>query len=510
MKNMLIAPLLAATLLGNAQSPLTVKKVTVFKNATALVVKEGNAPLKNGAATLPIPEQALYGAYFIGSGKDNAVKNIVFKNDTVKTKTDSRTVAEYVAGNLNKQVTINYTPTQSIDKAVSGKAVAYDAQSGMVKFVTDGGKTLVMDVSNIYEADFKDDPANTYMADSIMRMLVLKPEKDAANINLQEVYMTGGINWIPSYYLRLKDDRTARIEMKALVENFADDFKDADMELVVGAPQMKYSGTPDPMTYDYLTVSNQPYPKAEARNYMQSNAMVTFAAADGNGYFEGSFNTDGEKAGDIYIYKIGKVTLPNKSKGSYPIFAGNVEYKDKYEGTIEDITNFFTMRYVPQEDKDFDVFHSLELKNSSTVPFTTASVMVVNEKDQFVAQDELKYTPVGASSTVRLSKAVDIVMKNNEEEKNREDNAKKIGKTVYSKVTLKGTVNIDNYQDKEVTVTITKTVNGTITVSKDGAKVTKMNPYRAVNPSSEIKWEVKLGANDKKVLEYEYEVFFTP
>src|SRR4051812_24866626 len=101
-------------------------------------------------------------------------------------------------------------------------------------------------------------------------------------------------------------------------------------------------------------------------------------------------------------------------------------------------------------------------------------------------------------------------MKNSEDEKNREDNAKKIGKTIYSKMVLKGTVNVDNYQEKDVTVTITKTLNGTVVAQSDGAKVTKVNSYNYINPSSNIKWEVKLNANEKKVLTYEYEVFFVP
>jgi hypothetical protein len=101
-------------------------------------------------------------------------------------------------------------------------------------------------------------------------------------------------------------------------------------------------------------------------------------------------------------------------------------------------------------------------------------------------------------------------MKNSEEEKNREDNAKKIGKQTYSKVILKGTVNVENYQDKEVTVTVTKALSGTVLTESDGGKVTKVNSYNYINPSSNIKWEVKLAANERKALSYEYEVFFMP
>lgn len=478
-----------------------------------MVVKEGVASVKDGVVKLPIPEQALFGTYFIGASKDNAVKNLVFKNDTIKKKDRSHSVWQFLAGNMNKAVTISYSPTQGIDKTVSGKVSDYDLYSGIMKFTTDAGKSMIMHVGQIYQADFKEDPSAFYMADSVKRMLILKPEKAAENISMQETYMTSGINWIPSYYLKLKDDKTARLEMKATLENFTEDLKHAETELVVGAPQMLYSNKPDPMTYDYLTADGGiDFARQMTKGYMQRNDMPVMALeADASaGYFQNSFSTEGEKAGDMYIYKLGKISLPNQSKGAFPIFAGNIEYKDKYEGSIQDITNYYSSRFVPQDERPFDIFHSLEIENTATVPLTTASVMVVNEKEQFVAQDELKYTPVGANTNIRLSKAIDIIMKNSEEEKTREDNAKKIGKVTYSKVILKGSVNVDNYQDKDVTVTVTKILSGTVLMGSNEAKVTKVNSYNYINPSSNIKWEVKLGANQKKVLTYEYEVFFIP
>ncbi len=511
MKKLIIVLFASASLFAVAQNSLPIKKVTVFKNATAMLVKEGTVAVKDGNVTLPIPEQTLFGTFFIGTGKDNSVKNMVFKNDTLKRKAPSSSVWQYIAGNMNKPVTLSYTPTQGIDKTVSGKVTAYDLYSGMMKFTTDAGKTLVMHVGQIYQTDFKDDPSSFYMADSVKRLMLLKPEKPTDNVSLQEIYMTGGINWLPSYYLRLKDDKNARLEMKATVENYAEELKDAETELVVGAPQMSFSGKMDPMTYDYLTVAGGNYEGGRmAKGYMQSNAMVEEAMPAADGYFEQNYTTEGEKTGDMYIYKLGKISLPYQSKGTFPIFAGNVEYKDKYEGSIYDITNYYNTRFVPQDERPFDIFHSLEVKNTSSVPLTTASVMVVNEKDQFIAQDELKYTPVGSSSNIRLSKAIDIIMKNSEEEKNRSDNAKKIGKTTYSKVTLKGTVNADNYQEKEVTVSITKSLSGTVLAQSDAAKVTKINSYNYINPTSNIKWEVNLKANEKKTLTYEYEVYFIP
>jgi hypothetical protein len=495
----------------SAQVNLPIKKLTIFKNGTAMMVKEGNATTTGGQVILPIPEQTLFGTYFIGTSKENAVKNIVFRNDTLKKKDTSRSIWQYLAGNVNKSATINYTPTQGIDKTVTGKIANYDLYSGILRLTTDGNKTVVIHADKIYEADFKEEPATFYMADSIKRMLVLKPEKQAENVTLQEIYMTKGFNWLPSYFLKLKDEKNGRLEMKATIENYSEQLKDAELELVVGSPQMSYSNVMDPMTYDYITGTVPDNNDYRTRGgYMQANAMAMKSEQADAEFFNENFTTAGEKNGDMYIYKIGKVTLPNQSKGVFPIIAGNVEYKDKYEGTISDYTNFYASRYVPADDKPFDIYHSLEIKNTSTVPLTTASVMVVNEKDQFVAQDELKYTPVGSSTNIRLSKAIDIVMKNNEEEKNREDNAKKTGKIVYHKVTIKGAVTIENFQNKEVTVSITKNVFGTITKADEAGKITVNKSYSYVNPSSDVKWEVKLAASQKKNINYEYEVFFTP
>lgn len=501
-----------ALLNANAQNGLPVKKLTIFKNATGMMVKEGTISTKNGVALLPIPQQTLFGTYFIGTAKDNSVKNIVFKNDTLKKKETAHEMWQLLSGNTGKQVTVSFSPGDDVDKSVSGKVLAYDKKSGVLKLSIDGNKNAYINAGSIYQLTFNEDPAAFYMEDSIQKMLVLKPEKNADALQLQEVYMSRGFNWLPSYFLKLKDDKNARLEMKATLENYAEDLKDAEVELVVGAPQMAYSNVMDPMTYDYIS-SNQ---KDDINNYakggyMQSNAVaIRYAAAADASFFTSTFQADGEKSGDMYIYKIGKVTMPYQSKGTYPIVAGNVEYRDKYEGTINDFTNFYATRYVPNDDKTYDIYHSLELKNTSSVPFTTASVMVMNEKDQFVAQDELKYTPVGSTTNIRLSKAVDLIMKCNEEEKNREDNARKLGKTLYSKVIIKGSVTIENYQDKEVTVTVSKNVFGTLLKADDNGKITVNKSYSYVNPSSDVKWEVKLSANQKKILNYEYEVFFTP
>ena len=101
-------------------------------------------------------------------------------------------------------------------------------------------------------------------------------------------------------------------------------------------------------------------------------------------------------------------------------------------------------------------------------------------------------------------------MKNAEEESTRTDNAKKIGKVVYSSIKLKGRITVENYQDKEVTVSTIKEVNGDVSVASDNGKIVKRKGAARINPYTQIKWDVKLAPNEKKTLTYEYDVFFTP
>ncbi|MFM9839602.1 MAG: hypothetical protein ACKVOQ_15140 [Cyclobacteriaceae bacterium] len=493
-----------------AQQSLPLKRVTIFKNGTALVTKEGKAVLKDGAARLPIPAEVLFGGYWVGATKDNSIKSLIFQNDKLEKDEPIKDLWQHLAGNIGKQVTLSLS--QKEKNTITGKILSFEKESMVVKIKQDNGKITMLATLGIYQIDFNEEGSSTYKEDSVRRMVLIHPEKSAAEISLQELYIQAGMNWIPSYLFSLKDDKTARLEMKATIENSVDDIKDAEAELVVGAPQMYFGQRRDPITYDYMTVdvnnARSDY-GGQVQAQMLSNARVSESMADAvPGGFNSEFSTEGEKSGDLYIYKIGKISIPKNGKGSYPVFATTVEYRDKYEGTIEDKTNFVYSRHCDPTETNYDVYHSLELKNKASVPFTTAPVMVVSQKEQFLAQDLLKYTPVGGSVDIRLSKAIDIVMRNAEEEKQRIDQAKEIARVTYGRVVIKGTVSISNFQSKEVTVVVKKNLNGAVISQSDGAKVVKGSSRVDQNPTSIITWEVKLAANGKKVLTYEYEVFF--
>lgn len=493
-----------------AQQPLPLKKITIFKNGSCLLTREGKTPVKEGVARLPIPMEVLFGGYWIGATNGNSIQSLTFKNDKLERKETAKEFWQYISGNVGKTVTLSLASAKSTE-TVTGKIISVEKESGIAKLKQENGRVTFINVQGIFQLDFNEEANASFMEDSTLRMVVLKPEKAANELNLQQLSMQAGVNWVPSYLLKIKDEKTARLEMKAVVENGIEDITDAETELVVGAPQMYFGMKRDPITYDYITTDESNHQEYAQPTQMLSNAMMRSAkVADEaeESAFGGSYSTEGEKSGDLYIYKIGKITLPNHSKGSYPVFASTVEYKHKYEGVIADKTNYYNSRFVDNAETNYDVYHSLELKNNTAVPFTTAPVMVVTEKEQFLAQDLLKYTPVGGTVDVKLSKAIDIVMRNAEEESQRNDSYKKINSNMYSRVVIKGSVTISNLQNKEVTVNVKKILSGSVLSQSDGGKSTRTGMGYDNNPSSMIAWEIKMPVNGKKVLSYEYEVLY--
>lgn len=493
-----------------AQEALNAKKLTVYNNGTALIINEGNAKIKNGNVMLPLPMQAIYGTYWVGGSKDNPIKQITFKNDTLKVAKHSENIANFLNGNKEKKATIYFLLGTETDKSLSGTIEDFYQPSGMLKFRTEKGVSW-MSAKNIYQVEFKETESATYLADSVKKMVVIQPERNTATLALQEFYLRSAMNWIPSYFLKLKDEKIARLEMKALIENGGDAINNAETEVVVGAPQLAFGLSADPMTYDYVTGQNSTINYANAGGYTAKSARgeMMLAAAPTSSAFDQTFTTSGEKSGDLYFYKLGKISLDPKSKGSFPIFAKELEYKDKYECNIPDYVNFYSLRYLNEDEQKYDVFHSLEFKNNTEMPLTAASVMVLNDKEQFLAQDNMKYTPANASTSIRLSKAIDVVLKNQEEEITRNANFKKIGKKNYGKISIKGSITVENFQDANITLNITKNLTGEVTKQNENGKTIKRKSYyTSENPTSEIKWETSLRPNEKRTFTYEYEVLY--
>ncbi|HET6512537.1 MAG TPA: hypothetical protein VFH43_10125, partial [Candidatus Kapabacteria bacterium] len=327
-----------------------------------------------------------------------------------------------------------------------------------------------------------------------------------------------GFTWIPSYYIRVLDDKTVRMEMKALVENFAEPLVDVETDLVIGTPNLAFGMQLDPIInpgFDAQfdnAMRDMNFNAAQVSS-LSSNSMrvrggrESAADADMSAYFTQEFAAIGEKSFDLYHYKLGKITIPTQTKAYFPIFAEKVGYEEVYAATLPDHVSFINSRAVRRDEQKSDVHHSFKLKNTTGYPFTTASVVVEDKNSQFLAQDRILYTPQKSDALISISRAIDVDIKNTEEELSRDIDYKTIDKAVYGRAKIKGQIKLHNYQKKAIKVDVTKHLYGEATDAEGGGKI-EIIPNQAVNQTSTIKWQIALAPDEGKTVEYEYEVLW--
>ena len=193
---------------------------------------------------------------------------------------------------------------------------------------------------------------------------------------------------------------------------------------------------------------------------------------------------------------------------TFPVFAQKLPYKDTYKASLYDVIAYSSNRAIYNDpERKFDVYHSLKLTNTTKNPLTTAPVFVMDEALRPLAQDEIKYTGVGDVVTVNLSKSPDILVKNTEDETGREEKAKIIDKNTFNKITIKGTIVVQNLLEKAVTLNVDKTVAAMITDVNEKGNIRKPPRFTGLNPTCIVEWEIPLAAGEKKTLTYTYEVY---
>jgi hypothetical protein len=503
------------------QAQLKTTKLSIFKNGTYFLKKEGTLQVLKGEFVFTPPMQALNGTFWAAVDKSARLRSISVREDTLKVQTPVLTMQQLLYVSKNKTVTIRRKPFGAGTSAreTTGVLQSFDWATGVVKLKMADGKLLMFNLSQLEEVQTDAGAPEFYLADSIARVARGRLDKEVPIIQATTVAMELGMRWYPSYLLRVINGKEARLEMKATIENMGEPIRDAEVDVVVGNPTMFYEELLDPICKEYIDeelLEKDKYKNVNGR-LMSLNTNVQSAEAfrQRSGLpaewakedFKSEYSADGEKSQDLYYYKLGKLDIDKYAKVIVPVFASTITYKDIYEANIGDDINYFANKTVNNApDKVQEVFHSLRITNATGAPFTSAPIFVINENESPLAQDELKYVPVGAEGVVHLSKAIDVQVKNEEEELSRVDNFKKISKVPFHKVTLKGEIKIANFQSKKISLNLKKGLLGDVTAASDEGKIVKQKNNNIANPTSIIKWELELNPGEQRTITYEYTV----
>lgn len=239
--------LLCAPSLIQAQT-LRPKSVTIYKAGIAHVIKIGQLRFSNQTAILQGDIRPLVGTYWLNGEKGISMQ---FGVDTVKVKREVSDFFGLLSANKGMHVRIKYLHNRIADsiRQLSGEIIEYYPGTRMLKIRPRNGEAEFVSLANveILSLSLEGSEKGTFTTDSIYRVAKVFSESKDDVQNAELHYVGQGFTWIPSYYIRVLDDKNVRMEMKALVENFAEPLEDVETDLVIGTPNLAFGMQIDPL-----------------------------------------------------------------------------------------------------------------------------------------------------------------------------------------------------------------------------------------------------------------------
>jgi hypothetical protein len=532
---------------GETQQPeLKATAVAAFKNGLAFVVKQGDVRLDGGVGNLePIPNATLGSLWIAPNDAGASLEEVVARRYKVAGRQTLTAMAEVLLANAGKVVTI----VDNSQKEYTGEIVGLQQQGKSGAEITAGsstdssysnvlpveprphvipeflllksdGKLLALYFHSIARVLLPADPILQQPQEEEHRALRFKIKGATGHASMTMGYLQHGLGWTPSYLISLQDDKKAQITMQAVVVNDAEDLKDTDLFFVVGVPNFAYADIPSPMALqqsllDFMqAASRKDEASARYSNAISGQMSVNFKSYDAPGAPSFSATTEelqGVQEEDLFLYSRKNATLARGERATYNVFSETVSYEHIYEWNLEDqprVDGFGNPQNNSSDRSTKDnIWHSLRLKNSTKFPWTSAPTMVISGTKP-LSQDTVPYTPKGASSNLKVTIATDIRASHEENEAERQTNVQKRHNYNYDQVTVEGKLKIKNYKSKDVRLSISDRVRGTVESQTDDGKSEKLAEAIAVdNPLSRLTWEVTLKAGEERVIKYRYKVW---
>ncbi len=147
------------------------------------------------------------------------------------------------------------------------------------------------------------------------------------------------------------------------------------------------------------------------------------------------------------------------------------------------------------------------MENTTKVPWTTAPAETVKE-GLILGQDTLEYTPTKAETTLKITQAVSVKAEQVELETDRKRDAAQFYGYHYDLVTVEGKLSVTNFQEKTITLEITKTLSGEVETSQPQAKIeTLARGLRRMNAVRKLTWTIELEPGQQAQVSYIYQVY---
>lgn len=541
---LLLVVLLAASIAGAlpaaqpAQWQGEVKRIALFKNGLGFFVREGALP---DAATVQMGPfaAASHGTFWVSYPDRVALTSLVGHEAKVPEQVPATSLAELLRANVGREVVVQ--PAAENAPPIRGKllSVATDREPprpdpyawgvadpryrglpvdmGRLALVqTDNGVVGFDPLAVRQVTVLGEGPAATWQREKKAWQLEARLAKAAPGQPLAASYLAKGITWAPSYIVDMSDPKQARITAKAEILNEAESLSGVHVDLVTGYPNLRFSDIASPLAgKDTLAGFLQALMRGESTSaqggarYAVMNQIASYADAEAAPVMpDYRAAATGATVEDLFFYPVEQVTLAKGEVGYYPLFTIRTPYVAVHQWEIPDYVNEedrYGDRRREGRDAQEEVWHALKLTNAGKLPWTSAPAQVV-KGDQLLGQDMLTYTPTGAETVLRITRAMSVKAEQDEVETDRQRDVVQMYGYSFDRVTVQGKLQVTNHKAEPITLEITKHLSGEVKGTSPEAKVERpAKGLRRMNPSQLLTWSLSLKPGERREITYTYE-----
>lgn len=523
------------------------KKIVVFKNGIGFVMKEGKASLKEGwVQTEELPSAVMGSMWFDTANQKNPIAEVIAYKDTTPEELDARSPIELIEANPGQKATVTYSlgnTTRTVEGTLikrprppSGEASdttneaiyrSYNSfaharvpeQTGdlvLLRTETNGQSSILgINRNSILTVELPGDAQMRVTREKQVSRARIRVGGDPVAAELSMSYLTKGLTWSPSYRIDISDEKKAEVVLDAVLMNDIESLENTEVLFAVGFPNFLHADVISPLSLGQgvaaFIQSLHDGRGSVARSRLTSQAFHNFASFDPGQSLESAYATakpmPGEQNEDLYFYRQQKVSIKKGDRASYPVSRATVPYEHAYQWRVPESMNVDERGHRRSSEtpsgSENHVWHVLRLENTTKQPWTTASAFTT-KAGLPIAQDTLRYTPPGGSSTLQLTVATDIRARQSHKETARRSVT--IEGRTYEEVTVEGKLTVINWKDKKAKMLVQQTVVGEV-MGDTGGKLSKVaRAIAALNPTSELEWEFVIEPGKQKELGYTYKV----
>ena len=536
MKKTILLSIILLNINAIAQNSFKTESISIFKDGSSFVQKNGMVSTNDGIFSLKAKDipQALFGTLWVSSNKSK-IREVVSYMDTVRktTTASSQNILEILDAMKGKMVKLK---VEYRDLIYEGKIVdiAYVENANentpslfltktpsFLHFITKENTHKYLMAKDIESIETEEDvkPTFTKSTEKLTPTLDIIFDNNKPTQDLKLMYLQKGITWSPFYNLELQDNGKAMLKLNSELSNNAEPINNCDINFVVGVPNFKYANSLTALVdFENIIYKEKNYDNnvnvSQLNTFAWSNnnaGTYTTSAADEKPNFEN--NLEGENVQDLYFYNLKNVSLRQGGKAHYELFNTEVNYEHIYEVELaankEDYQ--YGTDYVTDSKNKNLVYHGIKIKNNSNNPFTAAPVLLTEKKGERIlpiAQDLLSYTPMQASSVIRLTSTSDIQATQAEKQKSSTNKLKKWNGKIWDLINVESKILAKNYKKTACKIIISRYVIGDLVKSSLEWEKAQLNAVNgSLNFLNKVTWTVTLNPGEEKTINYSYNYY---